>query len=186
GYDDIVTITLGTGIGGAAMMQWKLLRGKHYQGGCLGGHLAMNARGRRCNCGAIGCAESEASTWALPLICENWPDFATSRLAQESALNFAALFRLVGEGDRVAMEIMRHCIDVWAALTVSLIHAYDPDVVVIGGGVMRSAEQILPPIRKRVEEAAWTPWGNVLVKQAECGEDAALLGAVPLVEEIRG
>jgi len=186
GYDDIVMMTLGTGIGAAAMMHGKLVRGKHYQGGCLGGHLAMNPRGRRCTCGAIGCAESEASTWALPLICESWPAFATSRLAKASALNFEVLFRLAAEGDLVADEIKRHCIDVWAALTVSLIHAYDPEAIVIGGGVMRSGEQVLPAIRKRVEENAWTPWGKVAVKQAECGEDAGLLGAVPLLEEIRG
>lgn len=183
GYDDIVMMTIGTGIGGAAMIGGKLLRGRHYQAGCLGGHLALNPRGRRCTCGAIGCAESEASTWALPEICAGWPGFADSRLASEPTLNFARLFEAADSGDAVAAEIVAHCIETWAALTVSLIHAYDPETVVIGGAVMRRAEQILPAIRRRVEDACWTPWGKVRVVPAACGEDAALLGAIPLLCE---
>ncbi len=183
GFDDIVMMTLGTGIGGAAMIGGRLLRGRHSQAGCLGGHLTMNPRGRRCTCGAIGCAESEASTWALPYICRDWPGYAASLLAGESTLDFAALFRVADAGDAVARAVSDYCIDVWAGLAVSLIHAYDPEALVIGGGVMRSAERILPVIRKRVEETAWTPWGKVSVVAAECGDDAALLGAVPLFAE---
>jgi glucokinase len=184
GYSDIVMITLGTGIGGAVMMGGKLLRGRHNQAGCLGGHLVVNPRGRRCTCGATGCAEAEASTWALPLICAGWPGFSESQLAHEGTLDFAALFRVAGAGDAVANEIIGHCIDVWAALAVSLVHAYDPEVVVIGGGVMRSGDRILPAIRQRVQQTAWTPWGKVRVEAAQCGENAALLGSIPLLSEV--
>ena len=83
GFDDIVMTTLGTGIGGAAMIGGKLLRGKHAQAGCLGGHIPVQFGGRQCTCGAIGCAEAEASGWSLPLIAADWPGFAESRLAQE-------------------------------------------------------------------------------------------------------
>jgi len=183
GYADIVMMTLGTGIGGAVMMGGKLLRGRHGQAGCLGGHLVMNPHGRRCTCGATGCAESEASTWALPAICNSWPGFADSRLSNEDLLNFAALFRVADAGDAVANEIRDHCIDIWAALAVSLVHAYDPAVIVVGGGVMRSGDRILPAIRQRVQETAWTPWGKVRVEAAQCGENAALLGAIPLLDE---
>ena len=183
GYDDIVMMTLGTGIGGAAMMQGRLVRGKHAQAGCLGGHLIVSPQGRRCTCGAVGCAESEASTWALPAVCAEWPGFAASALACERTLDFAALFRVAGAGDEVAQAVAEHCIQVWAALAVSLVHAYDPEVVVIGGGVMRSAAKILPGIRKHVQDTAWTPWGKVKVVATQCGDDAALLGAIPLFAE---
>lgn len=182
GYGDIVMVTLGTGIGGVVMMGGVPVRGKHYQGGCLGGHLPMNARGRRCTCGAIGCAESEASTWALPGIAREWPGFPASLLAREAAIDFAALFRAADAGDAVANQILDHCIDIWSAMTVGLIHAYDPEIVVFGGGVMHREERILPPIRRYVEECAWTPWGKVRIARAECGQDAALLGAVPLLQ----
>lgn len=180
GLDDIVMITIGTGIGGAAMMCGKLVRGKHAQAGCLGGHLAVNPRGRPCTCGATGCAESEASTWALPSVCSAWPGFKDSRLAHESTLDFAKLFRLAEQGDTVASEVADYCVDVWSSLAVSLVHAYDPEAIVIGGGVMRSADRVLPAIRRRVQENAWTPWGKVAVLPAQCGEQAALLGATPL------
>ncbi len=184
GFDDVVMMTLGTGVGGAAMMGGALLRGRHYQAGCLGGHFAMNPRGRRCTCGGSGCAESEASTWALPGVCRDWPGFAGSSLAHEDHIDFAMLFQASGAGDQIAEDILAYCIDVWGALAVGLIHAYDPEVVVIGGGVMRRADRILPAIQKRVERA-WTPWGKVQVKPAQCGEEAGLLGAVPLLKEAR-
>jgi glucokinase len=56
GFTDVVMMTLGTGIGGVAMIEGKLLRGKHAQAGCLGGHIPAVFNGRPCTCGAIGCA----------------------------------------------------------------------------------------------------------------------------------
>jgi glucokinase len=69
GAQDVVMVTLGTGIGGAAMLQGHLLHSRYGQAGCLGGHLTVNFRGRRCKCGAIGCAEAEASTSVLEEVC---------------------------------------------------------------------------------------------------------------------
>jgi glucokinase len=66
GVQDVVMITLGTGIGGAAMMLGKLVRGAHSQAACLGGHLPVNYRGHKCVCGNVGCAEAEAAGWSLP------------------------------------------------------------------------------------------------------------------------
>src|SRR5262249_54775897 len=68
GENSLVMMTLGTGIGTAAIIENRLLRGPHFHAGCLGGHLTVNHHGRLCECGNIGCAESEASRWALPLI----------------------------------------------------------------------------------------------------------------------
>src|SRR5260370_3698634 len=78
GCDNVVMITLGTGIGGAAMIEGKLLRGKHAQAGCLGGHLPARVGGRPCTCGAIGCLEAEASGWSLPLLARECRRFSAS------------------------------------------------------------------------------------------------------------
>lgn len=180
---EVLMVTIGTGIGGAAMMNGQLVRGKHHQAGCLGGHLLANWNGRRCTCGALGCAEAEASTWALPAIAREWPGFAASALANEDLLDFAALFRAADSGDRVANEILSRSIRIWSAATVSLIHAYDPELIVFGGGVMNRAEAILPQIQAYVDQHAWTPWGKVTIVRGALGSDAALYGAIPLLKE---
>jgi glucokinase len=171
GCDDVVMITLGTGIGGAAMIEGKLLRGRHAQAGCLGGHLPARVGGRPCTCGAIGCLEAEASGWSLPLLAREWPGFSASKLADQKNIGFKMLFELAGTGDRAAVEILDYCLKVWATGAVGLIHAYDPERIVIGGGVMHSY----------VNQHAWTPWGKVEIVAAQLGNDAGLFGAIPLL-----
>jgi glucokinase len=182
GCDDAVMLTLGTGVGGAVLIGGRLLRGKHFQAG-LGGHLPALFDGRPCICGSRGCTEAEASTWALPAICRSQPGFAESALASEPVLNFAALFQHSAAGDPVAVAVRDRCLAVWAAGIVGLIHAFDPEAIVIGGAVMKSADQILPFFREYVHAHAWTPWGKVRICEAELGGDAGLLGAAPLLEE---
>jgi glucokinase len=182
GFDDVVMVTLGTGIGGAAMIQGRPLRGQHAQAGCLGGHFPVLFTGRRCTCGAIGCAEAEASGWSLPNVCRNTRGFDSSLLANEGSITFERLFRCAGAGDRVAIEVRDRCLAVWGALAVGLIHAYDPEVVVLGGGVMQSGFEILPFLQDYVNRHAWTPWGKVSLRSAGLGNQAALLGAIPLLQ----
>ena len=181
GYDDMVMITLGTGVGGAAMIEGKLLRGKHAQAGCLGGHLPAKVGGRACTCGAVGCTEAEASGWALPMIAKDWSGFHESALAQGASIDFRSVFELAKAGDKVSLEIRNYCLEVWATAAVGLIHAYDPELVVIGGGVMRSADVILPHIQQFTDRHAWTPWGKVKIAAAKLGNHAGLFGAAPLL-----
>ena len=181
GCDNVVMITLGTGIGGAAMIEGKLLRGKHAQAGCLGGHLPAKVGGRPCTCGAIGCLEAEASGWSLPFLASEWPGFSASKLAGQDNIDFKILFELADAGDRVAVEVLDYCLKVWATGAVGLIHAYDPERIVIGGGVMRSAGIIVPYVQAYVREHAWTPWGKVEIVAAQLGNDAGLFGAIPLL-----
>src|ERR1700728_2943400 len=77
---------------GLAMMLGKLVRGAHAQAACLGGHLPVNYRGHKCACGNVGCAEAEASGWALPRIVRETPGFDKSSLAGVERIDFQALF----------------------------------------------------------------------------------------------
>jgi glucokinase len=184
GFFDVVMMTLGTGIGGVAMIEGKLLRGKHSQAGCLGGHIPVLFDGRPCTCGAIGCAEAEASGWALPRIVRDWPRVSASALSKYLNIGFKDLFAEAANGDEVALAIRDRCLKVWAAAAVGLVHAYDPDLIVIGGGVMESADVIIPAVKSHVQKHSWTPWGKVQVKRAELGNNAALVGAVPLLSDL--
>jgi glucokinase len=183
GFTDVVMMTLGTGIGGVAMIEGKLLRGKHAQAGCLGGHIPVLFTGRTCTCGAIGCAEAEASGWSLPLVVKDWPGIAQSALAKYSNIGFKELFEESAKGDGIAVAIRDRCLNVWAVDAVGLVHAYDPEIILIGGGVMKSAKVIVPYVEQYVHKHAWTPWGKVQVRAAALGNNAGLLGAVPLFSE---
>jgi len=183
GSSDVVMMTLGTGIGGVAMIEGKLLHGKHAQAGCLGGHIPAVFNGRPCACGAVGCAEAEASGWSLPLIVRDWPGATDSVLWRYSNVGFKELFEEAASGDKVAVAIRDRCLNIWAATAVGLVHAYDPEIVVIGGGVMKSADVIIPYLESYVHKYAWTPWGKVQVCAAELGNNAVLLGAVPLLSQ---
>jgi glucokinase len=183
GFTEVVMMTLGTGIGGVAMIDGKLLRGKHFQAGCLGGHIPVLFNGRKCNCGAIGCAEAEAAGWSLPLVVKDWPGVSHSALSKYPHVGFKELFEEAARGDSVAATIRDRCLNIWAVAAVGLIHAYDPEIIVMGGGVMQSAGLIIPYVESYLHEYSWTPWGEVQVRVAELGNNAALLGAIPLLSE---
>ena len=183
GFADVVMMTLGTGIGGVAMIEGKLLRGKHAQAGCLGGHIPVLFNGRPCTCGGIGCAEAEASGWSLPGIVKDFPGSPDSSLSKHPHVGFKQLFEEAAHGDQVALAIRDRCLNIWAADAVALVHAYDPEIIVIGGGVMESAKIIIPYVESHVHKYAWTPWGKVQIRPAELANNAPLVGAVPLLSE---
>jgi glucokinase len=179
--DNIVLVTLGTGIGGAAMIEGKLLHGKHFQAGCLGGHFIINMHGNKCSCGNIGCVESEASSWKLSELFRKHPEFENSKTSNADLLDFELLFHLAAEKDKTAMDILSDCLNAWSAGIITMIHAYDPEMVIIGGGVMKSENQILPYIQQKVNQYAWTPWGKVEVKSAKFTDEAGQLGITYLL-----
>ncbi len=176
--DDLVMVTLGTGIGTSVVLNGQLLRGKHFQAGCLGGHFVVNYNGKLCTCGNVGCVEAEASTWSLPCLVHEHENFYQSSLNDGEDIDFSKLFMAAANGDYVAKEIRDHCIKIWSAGIISYIHAYDPEQIILGGGILNSASDIIPGIEEEVEKHAWTPWGKVAIKNGELGEYAGLLGAV--------
>lgn len=181
GYDNVVLMTIGTGIGSSAVIEGKILRGKHFQAGCLGGHFTINIHGEICNCGNIGCVETEASTWNIERIAKQDKDYYSSALSQQNKLDFETIYHCANDGDTLAKKLRDTCLDIWSAAAVNLIHAYDPEVLIVGGGVMASADYIIPYMQKKTDEHAWTPWGKVKIEAAENINAAALLGAAYLV-----
>jgi glucokinase len=184
-FDDVVMIILGTGVGGAAMIGGKLLRGKHSQAGCLLGHFGAEIEGRLCSCGNLGCVEAEASTAVLDSICREHPKYPASSLRDLERLTFKDIFFHADAGDICARDVRERCVQVWAAATVSWIHAYDPEVIVFGGGVMSAAAAILPSIKTYVDRHAWTPWGKVELRKAVLGNEASLFAGPALLGEVR-
>ena len=181
GCSDLVMVTLGTGIGSAVLINGQLLKGKHFQAGNLGGHFVVNHHGTVCTCGNIGCVEAEASTWRLPSLLKEHPGFSESSMRNKEVLDFKALFFHAGNNDRVAKEVLDHCLSAWAAGIITMIHAFDPEMIILSGGIMKSSAIILPSIQEKVNNLAWTPWGKVKLVEARYPDSAALYGADYLV-----
>jgi len=177
GSDDLVMVTLGTGLGTAAVVQGNLLRGRHGQAGVLGGHLTVQMRGTLCTCGNRGCAEAEASTAVLPRLAAEHPQFATSTLQQCGVIDYAAVLQLARRGDACAQALRAKSIETWAALIVNLVHAYDPERVILGGGIMAGEADFLRELKDQVLSHAHTPWGRLQIIRAQLGDTAALIGA---------
>jgi glucokinase len=162
------------------MIGCQLLIGKHFQADCLAGHLPVTVGGKQCTCGNLGCAEAEAAEWSLQNLCRNWTDFGSSSLAQ-GEINFETLFRRADAGDAEATGVRDYYLKVWTTNAVALIHAYDPELLLDSGGAMRDGDRIVAYVQDYVARHAWTPWDNVQVRIASLGNDAVLLGAVPLI-----
>lgn len=176
GSDNLVVVTIGTGIGSSAIIEGRLLRGKHFQAGVLGGHFTVQYNGNECTCGNIGCVEAQASTWNISQMIKADPGFSKSSLANKSPLDFYAVFKASRENDELATRIKYECLNIWSAGIINLIHAYDPEIVVLGGGILNSKEEIIPYIQRRVARYAWCPWGHVQIKASELMDDAVILG----------
>lgn len=183
GCKDAVMVIFGTGIGTAAMMNGRVVRGKHYQAGILGGHLATDIHGEACTCGGVGCFEAQASHWALPLRAARIPGFAASALAGAESLGYEDVIRAAEVGEAWAEQMIGSLIEHWGAGIVNLIHAYDPEVVVLSGGLMKSADYVLPKVTERVTSTAWTPWGTPRFVVADDPETSVLLGLSHLAAE---
>ncbi|MBU7316600.1 ROK family protein [Paenibacillus oleatilyticus] len=180
---DAVLMTFGTGIGTAAMMNGKILHGRHYQAGILGGHLSTDIHGSLCNCGNIGCLEAQAGHWALNQAARRHPHYSQSRLSQLTQLSYLAVLEEALSGDQAATDLLEHLISHWIAGIVNLIHAYDPEVVILSGGLMKSKDHIVPLLSERVCKNAWTPWGKVRIAVAEDPDASVLLGVSRLLSE---
>lgn len=176
GSNDIVMVTIGTGIGSCAIIDGHLLRGKHFQAGCLGGHFTVQYNGNDCTCGNLGCVEAQASSWNIAQMVKNDPQYADSTLSEQSLIDFQSVFIASARGDKLATRIKLECMKIWSAGIINLIHAYDPEIVILGGGILNSKDEIIPFVQEIVSKHAWCPWGAVQIKASELMDDAAVLG----------
>jgi glucokinase len=95
------------------------------------------------------------------------------------------VFKFAREEDACAVALREDSLEVWSALLVSLIHAYDPERVVVGGGIIGGAPECISELQSRVRANVHTPWGRVEIVPAQLGDLAALIGAEYLVREMK-
>ncbi len=177
GCQNLLCLTLGTGVGCSVALNGRMLRGERGVGGILGGHMTIQADGPQCSCGNRGCLEAYIGSEALQAEVR-----AVLMTEQETLLRKGSgtpqdLFIATESGDALAQQIVQRFITYLGAGIVSLIHVYDPDRVVIGGGIAHATAQFLPEVQAYVDTHAWTlPRRRVQLVPALLGDAAALFG----------
>jgi glucokinase len=187
GASEVVMLTIGTGIGGGL-----ILRGEPYRGGIGAGaelgHLVIDMDGPRCqgNCPNRGCVEALASGTALARearrIAAERPDSSLARtLRKGRELAGPIVTELAHDGDPAAIEVLALIGSRIGVAIASLVNIFNPEVVVIGGGVIGAGELLLGPARKVVAERALRPSRDeVRIVPARFGVEAGMIGAAAL------
>ncbi|MFO1512627.1 MAG: ROK family protein [Verrucomicrobiota bacterium] len=182
-HQDVVMIALGTGIGCAVLSDGRLFRGVRNRAAALMGHCSLNFDAPSGRCGNPGCAEDLASTATLAELAQRRPNFSGSLLSRAAVVDYEAVFRCADEGDPCSRSLVEHSLRVWATVVLTSVIAYDPAIVVLGGGVMRRHHAILPAIRTHLAGHLPGLRTEIPVVASALGDDAALLGCERLVTE---
>ncbi|MBN1917264.1 MAG: ROK family protein [Verrucomicrobia bacterium] len=175
-FDNVCLMALGTGVGTAAIVDGRLLRGASGYAGILVGHTTIDVDGVTCGCGNVGCVETIGSTWALTTLARRHPAYAESALRDIDNIDYETVFRVAATGDQVAIDLQGRSLRAWGAAAVTLIHAYNPQCIVLTGGVMRSGDIVLNTLRRYVEQHTWQGQIKAELVPAQLGTAAALLG----------
>ncbi len=189
GTRNLVLLTIGTGIGGGLVLENEVYRGTSGAGAELG-HVVIDENGPRCqgNCPNHGCVEALASGTALGhaglLAAQTHPDSALGRaLAADGEITGKTVTEAALAGDGIAVEVVggigRHL----GAALAGFANTFDPDVIVIGGGVAAAGELLLGPARREVRARALPPMNEVEVTLARLGPEAGMIGAAEMALE---
>ena len=188
GYQNSMTITLGTGIGSGIVINGKLYSGSHGVGAELG-HMCVEVGGIPCSCGNSGCWERYGSATAL--IREGREGMARdsqsmiNTLAQGDPEKVTAktVIDAAKAGDKTACEIFDKYIEYITMGLINIVNCFDPDVIAIGGGVAGAGKFLLDAIEKSYEDHVFykdIPHAKICF--AEMGNDAGIIGAAMLTE----
>lgn len=182
GADSFVFITLGTGVGGGVIINKKLYRGFNGAGGELG-HMTLVSGGIKCTCGKEGCWESYGSVTALirmtkEAMNEN-PSSAMNKWTEENGkVSGRTAFDCAKQGDSAAQEVVNRYIRYVADGVVSMVNIFQPDKVVIGGGISAEGEYLIAPVREYAKKYDFNKFMKKPdIEAATLFNDAGIIGA---------
>ena len=189
GADDVVMVTLGTGVGGAVVAGGRLVDGATGMAGELG-HVIVDDGGRRCPCGNEGCLEAYASGTAIGLAARRRLDETEepSSLRAVDDVDGKAVTTAALEGDELALDILREA-GYWLGVGLTgIVNILDPELVVVGGGAATTAAPIMLPaafevVSRRILGAGHRPVPELV--RARLGDDAGAIGAALLATDRR-
>jgi glucokinase len=183
----VVAITLGTGIGGGAIIDGRILTGFNHAGMEVG-HIVIRRGGRPCPCGRSGCWERYASATGLIITTRSamgddkkgalWElvDGNIDKVEGRTAFDAARA------GDTTAQAVIETYLDDLACGVTNLINIFQPDILCVGGGISNEGETLLAPLRERVAAEVYSRNSdrNTRIIKAKLGNDAGIIGAAHL------
>jgi glucokinase len=182
GCKTIICVTLGTGVGGGIILDGKLWRGVDGAAAEIG-HMCVDPFGGvACTCGSRGCLEVFASATAIVRMTrEASPRYPDSILQGRDDRTAAMIFEAGKQGDELALEIFRRMGVYLGIGLANLINILNPEMIVLGGGVVNGWDLFEKHMHQQVEERAFPLLAaRVKIERAKCGDDAGLLGAARL------
>ena len=181
GTENMIFITASTGIGGGAVLNGKLFRGA--TGNALEvGHMTVSTEGPRCGCGNVGCAEALGSGTAIGKRAKEavLSNVKTS-LKNYDNVTSKEVFKEAANGDRVAKKILNTSLTYLGIAVANTITNFDPEKVVVGGGVVNGGDIVIDTIKNVVEERCMAAFvENCTIEKAVLGGKAGVLGAAAL------
>lgn len=182
GQKNMVMVTLGTGVGGGVIVGGKVITGSHGAGGEIG-HICVNYEETdTCGCGNKGCLEQYASATGIVRLAKKKLEQETRETALvKETVTAKDVFDAVKAGDAVAKEIAEEFGRYLGCGLANLAVVADPAVFVIGGGVSKAGEVLLPYIQKPYLERAFFADKDVKFTLATLGNDAGICGAAKMV-----
>jgi glucokinase len=162
GANNVIGMTIGTGIGGGIILNGRLYHGSSDVAGEIG-HTTIDVTGRRCKCGNYGCLEAYASG---PSIADRAREAVASddgallvRMVggELSRITAATVYEAARGGDEVALDVVRETARLLGVGIANLLNIFNPDVVVIAGGVTHAGEALFEPLKREVRKRAFRP-----------------------------
>ncbi|MCR5607955.1 MAG: ROK family glucokinase [Lachnospiraceae bacterium] len=183
GYNNIVMITLGTGVGGGIILNGNILTGSNGAAGELGHIKVRTDEEDSCGCGGKGCLEQYASATGIVKEAKRLlaKDSRDSKLRTVDNLDAKAIFDLAKEGDTLAYELVEQLGRYLGMSCANIAAVVDPEAFVIGGGVSKAGNILIDLIKKYYEQYAMPALKGKEFKIAELGNDAGIYGCVRMV-----
>lgn len=182
GIENVLMITLGTGVGGGVILNGKIFDGYNGTGAELG-HTVIRTGGEKCTCGRRGCWEAYASATAVirqtKAAIARHPE---SLMAKATDVSGRTAFEAAKKGDRAGKAVVKRYLNYVAEGIVDMINIFRPEVVLLGGGISHEGDYILKPIQRHINRysygAAYVK--PPVIKLATLGNDAGIIGAAML------
>ncbi|MCD7862045.1 MAG: ROK family glucokinase [Lachnospiraceae bacterium] len=184
GCQDVVAVTLGTGVGGGIIVNGSLVAGFNGAGGEIGHMLVEEEETEHCNCGLCGCLEQYASATGVVRLAKRrlaQDEAASSLRSFGDALTCKDVWDAVREGDALAVEIAQRFGYYLGKGLAAVACVANPEVFVIGGGVSKAGEILFEYIEPSYQKYAFKGCRKARFQLAELGNDAGIYGAAKLV-----